>query len=204
MVDKNREDLNLESERREDRKRYSIGRIFDECPDLESRIRNIILTIKPAVFDSGRVTQESIGNSLLDIVATEDRDKFIEDVFTFLQPLYSLGETLTGQKPLEIISINNAFDYELISGGRVVNLHLPATNIRGPQLLKLYKEGLTKLAAIINDNPDIIEITADSWIIDKNPGLVERFGFKIKDAPGERVWSRTAIISREDFLKKYL
>lgn len=79
---------------------------------------------------------------------------------------------------------------------------------------KEVENGLIKLAEIIKDNNSIEKVTATSWIVAKNPMLLEKLGFIIigeiskEEKEGEEFKDEKrpvarAFMNREDFLNKY-
>lgn len=75
------------------------------------------------------------------------------------------------------------------------------------------KDGLMKLAEIVKSMPGVEEVYAISWIVAKNPNLLESLGFTIegelseKDRaehfPGDDKPIGMAFMTREDFLARY-
>lgn len=76
------------------------------------------------------------------------------------------------------------------------------------------KEGLQKLAEIVKENESLQVIAATSWIVARKTERLEELGFTdmgpITDEEREQHFKgdtrpiNKAVISREDFLKKYL
>lgn len=103
------------------------------------------------------------------------------------------------------IGINQLFAYELEDDE--IRLHIPtnkATSIKGK--LRLVDDGLKKLAEIVRGNPNIKRVVGRSWIVGKNPKLLERLGFEVSDIETnpDGVKVGLATISREELLKRYL
>jgi hypothetical protein len=99
-----------------------------------------------------------------------------------------------------------------------VILHVaPGRDFEPVELLRELKSSLQGLAQKLVDDPkyaNIETVTGTSWIIAKNPKLLERLGFKIEGpiTSEERaahfideereIW--TARISKQDLIEKYL
>ena len=102
-------------------------------------------------------------------------------------------------------------------GGRdnYVHIHLAqAKDVGVSKLRALVLDGLQKLAEQIKGNEQVQDIEATSWIVAKNPKLMEKLGFTVEGevdeefrrqhfSGDERKISR-ATIKREEFLKRYL
>jgi len=80
-------------------------------------------------------------------------------------------------------------------------------------LKKEVEKGLAKLAEIVESNKNIEKITATSWIVAKNPLILERLGFtvvgeisekeRMEDFNNEKRPVAKAFIERSDFLARY-
>ena len=83
----------------------------------------------------------------------------------------------------------------------VVDIHVTSSRDLGiAKTARLFREGLEKLAVIVKENDRIKKVVATSWIIEDNPDvIVKKFGFSLESGKED-----TAIMSREDFLEKYL
>ena len=110
----------------------------------------------------------------------------------------SEGSTLT--------SVNQLLVYEKIDNEIV--LHIDLNRLTDDfKILKLLRDGLTTLALTVKNDPTIQRISGTSWIIKENPRILQLLGFTVQEpgADEERNASdRKAVISRDDFLKKYL
>lgn len=108
--------------------------------------------------------------------------------------------------------LNEVFSYRIDEGD--LHLHMaPATDLSTISKIKLIKDAIEKLPEIIKSNRKVKKISATSWIVASNPGLLERIGFKNegpisdetreRDFKGETEPISRATISREEFLAKY-
>jgi hypothetical protein len=111
-----------------------------------------------------------------------------------------------GMKPLNEI---------MYYGGRDDYIHIHLANARDLKNLRaLVLDGLQKLAEVIKNNEKVKTIEATSWIVAKNPGLMEKMGFEVEGEIDEEFRRRhfsddkrkisKATIGREEFLKRYL
>lgn len=102
-------------------------------------------------------------------------------------------------------SVNEAVSYEIEAHALV--LHIPnLLKKRKPfEILKLFKEGLTKVALTMQTEESMAEvkhIEGWSWLVYQHPGIVERLGFDL----GERNDPNSealATMSRNKFLTMY-
>lgn len=84
-----------------------------------------------------------------------------------------------------------------------VYLHiLPAMDLPVIAFIKDVKNGLKKIAEFVNENEEILTVSGQSWIITDKPKLLEKLGFEV--IPQEAGRESIAMMTREDFLKKYL
>ena len=114
------------------------------------------------------------------------------------------------------VAINEILSYGIDKGD--LHIHLAPTNDLGlGEKMLLIKDGFKKLAIIVQNNPKVEEISATSWIVAKNPELLQKMGFKIDDSmrtnlrlSAKRVYQfrsrplARAVMTRGGFLEKYL
>ena len=124
-------------------------------------------------------------------------------------------------------SINEAFSYDLSTDREKIDIHIK--DLRDKTLsekLRLLRESFQALAKIVKSHPEIKQIQGTSWIIRKQPRLLEKLGFSIDNSfevakknlskykeslraftpiPLERrnIEPGFAFMSREDFLMHY-
>lgn len=101
-----------------------------------------------------------------------------------------------------------------------VLLHVsPSKTLQLSEKLRFLNDGLNKLADVLVNDPKIKKVQGSSWIMQENPRLVERLGFRIEEIPKmekaihflvnlfrkeKSPQYKSASMSREDFLKRYL
>lgn len=100
-------------------------------------------------------------------------------------------------------------DIDYIEG--MVFIHIaPKGDLNFGEIIKSFREGFMVLAKIVEKDERIKEIQAVSWIVARNPKLVEQFGFVVdgpvedryyEDDKEKPVWK--AHMSREALLEKY-
>lgn len=97
----------------------------------------------------------------------------------------------------------------------IINIHiLPNRTTSTNEKIKLFKEGFSGIAEIVNSNEKIKKIMGDSWIAFEHPEIIKKLGFKFEKNFKEefkRIFieknkkkSEVISMSREEFLKKYL
>ncbi len=153
-----------------------------------------------------------IRERLLACAAITDKDAFAEAVFQAMLPainkLYTDRDAFpqTDQKQ---IYVNEMLNYDIQGDSLRIHIFTGGTGD-----LQRYLEGLSTVAQIVLENPDIKTVDAISWIVLRDKRIVERvLGFTIqRDADGEPIVVETregqkfghASITREDFIAKYL
>ncbi len=91
-----------------------------------------------------------------------------------------------------------------------IKIHVfPSTTLSIEEKIKQFREGLKELAKLLKNDSRFVgvkTIMAKSWIVSKNPGIFGRLGFQIlEENEKDRILEvRRAVISCEDFKKKYL
>lgn len=163
---------------------------------------------------------EEIKENLEACALVQNKDEFIRLTTEALKPMLDIREEYTpGFEDAQAKAMNETGGFieinRLLSYGQhgaIVHIHAPAGKTVENKI-GLYRNGMTKLAEIVNNDPEIKEIIATSYIVDQHPGLFTRFGFKIEDVTeefkrkyfaGEKRKIKKASINREDFLEKFL
>jgi len=204
------------------------GEIFDSYKEGPERIKDILFKIKP-FLEFNLIDGNKIREALEKCSTIEDKDKFIEKVLSSLEPILDLKnnnpqafekiqrEALVERGGGRVKKINEILLYSEAPEG-IIHIHLaPAKELAKEQgiggVKKLVIEGLEKLAEIVEKNEGIKEIRATSWIVAKIPQLIEKLGFTVMGEIDEEIRKKyfanderkisTAIITREEFLKKY-
>ncbi len=199
----------------------SIEGIFEQHKNGSERVEVVIKKLSQ-FLDSDAFDGKKIKESLEACSQIEDKKEFIESIISALEPILDFRksspeafEQMRRQAAMEqegMTPINEILYY----GGREDYLHIhlaPAKDAGIGKLRAQVLEGLQKLAEVIKDNKQIKEIEATSWIVAKNPKLMEKLGFEVHGeideefrrqhlSGDERKISR-ATISRKEFLKRY-
>jgi hypothetical protein len=153
--------------------------------------------------------ENTIGVELDQCANIKDKREFIEQVFKLIKPLVDLTikyPELNEKDPLddfERIQINELLVCHMKKN--IAEIHIRPRESLGETIVKL-KNGLEILAEIVNKNKDIEMVKGESWIIARHPKIIEKFGFVIDETDGSAIGktTRSAHMTREDFLKKYL
>ncbi len=171
------------------------------------------------------LTQEQIDeikSSLKVCSALEDKKEFIKQCADCLNPLldwkkqdpYSFEAKLR-ENVAEVtgfIPLNETLTY-----GRDkdrIHIHVsPSETLGLSEKLALIKDGFHKLRDILLADESIKEVSATSWIVAANPGILEKLGFTIdgeiskgmkkRNFPNETRPVFKAHITREEFIDKY-
>jgi len=202
-----------------------IENMFDESKDPQETVKIFMEKIEPffnyvdkKILSAEKITE--IKDSLQACGNIADKNQFTDAVMNALRPVIRVKEEhavefeeaqmQTMNKEGGFIAINRLLSYGIY--GPIVHLHAPpGKTVEGKR--KLYLDGLAELAKIINQNPEIEEITATSHLVAEHQGLFKMLGFTVGDLPeesrkehfaGEERELKIAKISREDFLKRFL
>lgn len=194
--------------------RNGIAALFETYKTEEERINAIkwqIGKVKEYLEDP-----EKISADLEACKNIEDKQEFIEAVFKAGKPIVDLKidkpEAFErGEGDREFLKVNELLSYGV--GLDFIHIHVVPEEKVG-NVLAEFREGLEKLAELVNDNKTIKYIEATSWIVAKHPKILERFGFTIdgeiseayrqEHFQGNDAQIHRAHINREDFLAKYL
>lgn len=210
--------------------REKFGDFFDNREEFNSKIEIFILQLETFEKEGLVFSKDEIIKGLREGVTIQDREKFIVHYLKVLEPLMMLKvftqpkifEKL--EREIEVnsgIKLSEVLSAEFKDEEEMVKIHLaPATElIKGEGIGYFKKEveiGLRKLAEEIKSNDKIKKVLAESWIVAKNPSLLERLGFTydgmvpeeendagyIDDLGNKRPFAR-AFMTRKDFLAKY-
>jgi len=106
--------------------------------------------------------------------------------------------------------INRLLSYE--KSGSVIYIHAPAGKTVDNKIT-LYREGMRRLAEIVEKDPEVEKITTISYLVAEHPGLFTTIGFEVGEVSdeirqqnfvSEEHGIKRAEISREKFLKRFL
>lgn len=170
--------------------------------ELVQMIDKLFETIDPEDFEAMLERVQKVITSFLEKHFTrESLEKFRREVFVREGKFMPLNE---------IISFG-------VGGDNIAHIHLaPASLLRPKELLRGVREGLQELARRLEEDPkfkDVSVVTASSWIVAKNPKLLERIHFTVDGPISEQmreehfqdevreVWA--AHMDRKEFLKQY-
>jgi hypothetical protein len=204
----------------------SLIKNYNKGKDNKERIEEIVNGLKALhevatdVFKKEDL-EEIIGG--LNEISDKDLDKeeFISNVRNRLEPfiiLYSknFSEVEEGQRKIfnkekNFIPLNDVISYG-ISRNKIHLHHPPARSIPKEERMKQYIEAFLSLEKVVEENEDVEEITAISYLLTKSffSEMLKEYGFNI-ERPSQDVIERHfkgeereilyASISREDFLK---
>ncbi len=98
--------------------------------------------------------------------------------------------------------------------GETLHVHLDDTgSLSLSEKLRCVKRDFYYLAQVLLGSPDVKQVVGTSWIIGKNPGLIQKLGFtalgdidaaeKAADFPNEERGVGRATIGRDEFIRRY-
>ena len=207
------------------RAKGQFSAFFDEFSDPKERMTAILKRIEPFFqhIDKKILPDEKaseIRTALQTCENISDKQQFLSEIMTALKPALDIREAHPDKFEEALaramnesggfIEINRLLSYG--KSGSIIHMHAPAGETVGNKVT-LYREGLRKLAEIINDDPKIKKVTATSPLVSAHPGLFTRAGFKVDDVTdefrqqhfaGEEREIKIAEIDREEFLKRFL
>jgi ElaB/YqjD/DUF883 family membrane-anchored ribosome-binding protein len=168
------------------------------------------------------ITVNEIKNKLEGCKKIKNKEDFNKSVKDILNPIgFALEknpkESIKFQRKIfaeshNLTPVNEIFCYGINKGD--LHLHIaPASDLSTSIKYELLKDAIKKLATIVSLNKEVKEISATSWIVESNPGLLKGLGFKIGNLTSEEAnkidlsdeanSKNRAVISREDFLVKH-
>lgn len=207
------------------RARSQFSAFFDEFDNPQERMSAILKRIEPFFqhIDKKILPDEKASEIKLALQACEnvlDKQQFLSEIMTTLKPALDIREAhadkfeeAQARAMNELggfVEINRLLSYG--KSGPIIHIHAPAGETVGNKIT-LYREGLRKLAKIINEDPEIKKVTATSPLVAAHPGLFTRAGFKVDDVTdefrqqhfaGEKREIKIAEIDREEFLRRFL
>lgn len=203
-----------EKERVFETARTKINVIFDSHETGEQRVDDLKSQIDETTFLENK---EAMKKELEMCIGINTKKEFIDAAFKIIKPIVDLRLerpelfVREGGPSREFFRINELLSYEINRNTLYIHV-IPEEKVKH-FLIKL-REGLQKLAGIVDGNTDIEVIEGESWIVAKHLDLIEKLGFIIDGEineedrethyPGEKGRIFKAHISRDDFLKKYL
>lgn len=202
-------------EERDEKVKIDLGDLFNRYQTSSERNKVITNKLESILHLLSEEQKEYLFNSLEEVVDITDENEFVEKMFPVAK--YYLGikteqldqfETVDRQRLYEehptYKELNQLFAYEL--EGDEIRLHVPtneATSIKDK--LRLLNDGLRRLAEMARTNQNIKRVIGRSWIVGKNPKLLERLGFEVSEIETnpEGVSVGEATISREKLISLY-
>jgi hypothetical protein len=205
--------------------RAEFSNLFDKYSDPKERVDTMLKEIEPLFkhIDKKIIPEDDvkkIKTTLLACESTSEKQQFLDEVMLAMKPFLDLKETnLEEFEEAQALTMNERGGFteinRLLSYGKdknIIHFHAPAGKAVDNKIT-LYRSGLRKLAGIVNDDPEIKEITATSPLVASHPGLFTGAGFKIEDVSdefkqehfaGDERETKKASIDREEFLKRFL
>jgi hypothetical protein len=206
--------------------RVRFERFFEDKENYENRINIFILQLDIFEKNGLLLNKEEVIKGLKESINIQDKETFVLHLLNILGPITELKITQSDifertEREAIVSSPNNTRLSEVLYANFEKDrafIHLaPATELIKKEGLGNFKKeveiGLNKLAEIIKVNDKIKEIWAISWIVAKNPVLLEGLGFTIvgpipQEERDEHFSEETrpvakAFMTREDFLAKY-
>lgn len=171
--------------------------IFDEDNKNRKKITEIIdkfiLHLETLEKNGLIFNKEEIIKGLKEGVEIEDKEEFVSHFLKTLEPIVILQVTQANifeKTERRNMLYNEAGNFKLSEvlytgfSGKEAHIHLaPSVEFIKEKGIANFKNevknGLIKLAEVLKSNKEIEEITAASWIVAKNPALLEQLGFTI-------------------------
>jgi len=208
-----------------DKLENALSVIFAEKKTGQERIEEIITKTGPYLKEKYMgETAEDIKARLKKCEGIEDENEFVQRIKEILQPVIDFK--LSKPEEFEEIARKEFIDNgkftpvnEMIAYGEGddgwLHIHIaPHETSSIKEKLRLFKEGMKKLAEMAKKDENIKGLTGTSWIIAEFPKALERFGFtltgEISDElreshfKNEKRTIHGAQISREELIEKYL
>lgn len=134
-----------------------------------------------------------------------------EQIKNFKKKLIEPIKTSMGKATEDFTPVNEILTYGI--AGDNIHIHLSDLKIFHGEKEKLVRDGLRKLATILQSKPEINKVSATSWIVAKHPKSIERLGFVVKGPISEEFRQKHfkdekrpvhySEISREEFITTY-
>jgi hypothetical protein len=208
--------------------RQSILNVFKYYNNGKDRINFIINSFAP-YFDNNLIRKkEETKEKLLACAELNEENKFVNEIFEIIKPIIifikknpEIEREFRDSTPEKVKreAFNILSGYEQIGtyisygiDGKILHIHFPDAkelikNKGVNFLINEIKNDFRNLAKVVDNNKQIEEITATSWMVNKLSTTLEKLGFFIinddfKDKEERNV--KHAVISRNVFLDKYL
>jgi len=229
-MDKNpieQQSIKINNFRKEMKEKY--GEMFDDRISLPERIEAFNSQLDIYEKEGLVFNKKQIIEGLKECLKIDDREEFVARMLKILDPLMLLKFTKPGifekiERNVElnapdVLRLSEVLSAELED--KAISIHLDTAEewIKEKGFGNFKKDidiGLRKLAEIIKSNDQIKEVWATSWIVAKNPALVEKLGFTFVeripdeyndavflDKRGNKMPFAKASMTRKDFLDRY-
>ncbi|MCX6790992.1 MAG: hypothetical protein NTV62_02235 [Candidatus Gribaldobacteria bacterium] len=189
---------------------------FEEAKDQDEKV-NWFVSIVDKLSEGGFLEDDRVVQDLWECRLINNKEEFVSKILNIMQPVFDLciergGEIFRAlEQQAGKIAVNDFLSYEVLSPDSIA-IHLGLMPRVG--IIKDFEEGLKDLAEIVKQSPEIKNIYATSWIVFKQPKLIERFGFRVikelsedekKDLPPHqrKQGISESVISREELLERY-
>jgi hypothetical protein len=205
--------------------RTQLGSFFDEFSDRAERTKAMIKKIEPFFqhIDKKILPEEKVNEIKVALSAcenTSNKQQFLDEIMKVLKPVLKIREMYPDKfEEARAHAMNESLGFteinRLLSYGKhkhIIHIHaLAGETVKNK--ITLYREGMRKLAEIINNDSEINEITATSHLVATHPGLFTGAGFKVEDISdefrqehfaNEEREIKIAKINREEFLRRFL
>jgi hypothetical protein len=209
-------------QRRYTRAREHIRSLY-EIRDPHRRSEELMKHLEPlfrhCLMDCAVSEQEiaAIREKILRCEDIRSAEQFADYVMLALQPIFGIAFSVLEEIQTKVMNeqggfteINRLFSYG--KSGSTIHIHA-SFGESVEKKISLYRDGMRRLAQIVNGDPDIEEITATSWIVARHPRMFEGWGFTIEDVSAsfrkqhfgrDTREVKRATIRRDEFLRRFL
>lgn len=231
----NEKENNLKEKKDEENKKMNVEEMervienfIDELPNNKEKINALNKILMKSLNNDIlkqlglNITIDEIKRGLENCKKIESGADFIREVKNILNPIslamgnqpeeFAVFKRKAFNESHNFIPLNEVFSYRIDEGDLHVHM-APATDLSAIKKVRLIKDAIEKLPAIVKSNKKVKKISATSPIVASNPGLLEKIGFKNEGPISEEARKRDfgdttepisrATISREEFLSKY-
>ncbi|HBB43816.1 MAG TPA: hypothetical protein DCZ83_00235 [Candidatus Yonathbacteria bacterium] len=222
--------LSIDTSAIRDAAREELGQSFDnnfgDKEKMEDRFESLLFKMDLLQKSGAVLNKEETVRGLKESFNIKDKEVFVNYLLQVLDPIIMLRATQPDvfESVQREANLNNSGYLKLSEvlhfglDGEEAQLHLaPSAELIKESgtgnFKKEVENGLEKLAEIIKSINKIKEIVATSWIVAKNPRLLEKLGFTIvgeiskeekeKLFPDEKRTIAKAFMTREEFLARY-
>lgn len=131
---------------------------------------------------------DSMRNDLQACCELDNKEEFINRCFIVFKPLldwyynnpreFEAALRKNALKVNNFTPINEVLTYS--RGEKTINIHVSTSETLSlGEKLAMMKDGFYKLAEILRNDDSIKAVSATSWIVAANPGILEKWGFEI-------------------------